>query len=140
MVAPAVTFDLKQLEGQLLRISRRAKNFDNSILTALLLEHVEDNFDSQGAKGDQGKWAPLAATTIERHPNRSSGSLLFDTGLLANWQTATQGDTSIVWSPAPYAKFHVTGTENMPVRNPFAIGVNRFMDQAERLVALEIGR
>lgn len=138
MPKPPATFDTSDVERGLLRIGHRAKNFDNSLLTALLLEYVEDNFDSEGAKGDGGKWHPLEATTIERHPRRATGQILFDTGVLANFQSATEGETSIVWSPASYVKYHVTGTENMEKRNPFAINMRGFMDEAERLIALEL--
>lgn len=133
-----IRFDTKDVRNKLLRLGRRGKNFDNRLITALLLEFVEDNFDSEGSKGTAGKWSPLKASTIERHPNRSSGALLFNTGLLANFQSVTQDATSIVWSPAPYAKFHVTGTEHMAKRNPFAINRKAFRDEAARLIVLEV--
>lgn len=140
MPTAGVTFDMSEVEAQLDRVGRRAKNFDNALLTTLLLEHVEEVFESEGRAGADGPWQPLSPDTIERHPSRSSGALLFNTGVFSNWQSATQGETSIVWSPAPYAKYHVTGTENMPKRNPFAVIESKFMDQAERIMSLEIGR
>lgn len=139
-MAAGVTFDVSEVQDQLERIGRRAKNFDNKLLTTLLLEHVEEVFETEGRAGADGPWQPLAASTIKRHPDRSSGALLFNLGELSNWQSATQRDTSIVWSPAPYAKFHATGTKHMPKRNPFAVVEERFMDQAERMMSLEIGR
>ena len=105
----------------------------------LLLENVEDVFESEGADGADGRWDKLMASTIIRHPNRSSGQLLFDTGVFANFQSATEGDTSIVWSPANYAVNHAKGTRNMAKRNPFAIDEREFMRQAEYIVVTEIG-
>ena len=131
---------MSEVAHQLERIGRRAKNFDNTLLTTLLLEHVEEVFETEGRAGTDGPWKPLAASTIKRHPNRGSGAILFNTGLLSNWQSATQQDTSIVWSPAPYAKFPAAGTKHMPKRNPFAVVESKFMDQAERMMSLEIGR
>lgn len=142
MASVKVRVNVKELQGAVLTIGKRAKNFDHSLITMLLLEHVEDNFDSEGAKGDGGKWQPLSASTIKRHPRRSSGQLLFDTSLLSKWQSRTmkRGGTSIVWSPASYATFHTTGTKFMPKRNPFEINLKSFMAEAERLISLEIGQ
>ncbi len=129
-----VKVDARELGGKVIRLGARAKNFDHKLLTALLLEAVEDNFDSEGSKGDDGKWKPHSPNT-----KRAGGQLLFDTSLLSKWQSRTRAvKGSIVWSPASYAKFHVTGTKSMPKRDPFAIDMKTFMDEAEQLIALEI--
>ncbi len=138
MKIPA-TFDVSELEHQFDRLGRRARDFDNNLLTMLLLEHVEEVFDSQGASGQDGSWDALLPSTIARHPNRASGQLLFDTGVLSNFQSATRGDLSIVWSPANYAVNFATGTRNMVKRNPFAVNQKDYFEQAEHLLVTEIG-
>ncbi len=138
MAKAEVEFDFGKVRGAVLRIGKRAQNFDNSILTALLLEAVDDNFDSEGRKGADGQWAPLSPVTLGLRPRRIGGHILLDTGLLSNFQSATKGETSVVWSPASYTKRHMKGRPNMPKRNPFAINRSVFMQQAERLIALEL--
>ncbi len=137
-----VNFDTSEVEAVFKNLGVRAKNFDQSLLTQLLLEHVEEVFDSEGTKGRDGKWEPLKASTIERNPSRASGALLFDTGLLANFQTTTRSSQSIVWSPASYIQAHVEGVpdNNLPARNPFAIKMDEFMFEAERLIAVQIAK
>lgn len=139
MTAGTVIFDASELQKQFIRLGRRARDFDHSLITALLLEFVEEVFDTQGVGGQDGKWDDFEPSTLKRHPKRSGGQLLLDTGILANFQSATAAQTSIVFTPANYGIRHVEGTKNMAKRNPFAIKEKEFMQEAETIIALEIG-
>lgn len=133
-----VRFDPRNVQVKLEHLGQRAVGFDQSLLTHLLLSHVEEVFDSQGAKGIDGRWERLAKSTLIRHPRRRGGKVLHDTMVLGNFQTATMGDTSVVWSPATYAIHHVHGTQHMSARNPFAINMHGFLREAEQMVIEEI--
>lgn len=135
-----IKFDATKVEAKFKRFGQRARDLDNSLITALLLEFVEDVFDSQGVAGADGKWDAFQPSTLKRHPNRAGEQLLFNTGVLANFQSATKGDTSIVSSPPRYAKYFATGTKHMAKRNPFAVKKKKFMQEAETIIVLEIAR
>lgn len=86
-----------------------------------LLAIEREQFDSEGARGSGG-WAPLAQSTLDA---KTGGSILRDTDALFNSLTEpTDPDhqfiaqpTWMVWGTTiPYARWHQSGTVNMPQR------------------------
>lgn len=77
---------------------------------------IEESFDA-GLDPYGRAWAPLMASTIERHPGRGAPPLT-DTGAMRGsvHVTPKAGAGIDITIDAPYAKFHQTGTKYMAQR------------------------
>lgn len=133
-----VRIDASELDRLIGGYISRQRNYPMSFIAQAMATEVDAVIDSQGRKGADGRWKPFSEATLRRHPRRRGGRLLQDTGVLANIQMSSGADWAEVWSPAAYAKFHVTGTKKMPKRNPLAIDWKRLLQQASEDLLEEI--
>lgn len=111
-----VEFDDKELKQRLESLKSKGKNIGQLAgeVAQMLLVAVEDEFESQG----KGEWAPLNPATTARHPRRSGGKILQDTGeLVGSFKPNSGSDYAEVVSGNPYGGYHVSGTKNMPARD-----------------------
>jgi phage gpG-like protein len=84
------------------------------IIAGDLVTAVSDVFEAEGPG-----WAPLAESTLLSRRGEEA-LILQDTGNLAGTISPGFGaDWAEAFSPMSYAIFHVTGTSQMPKRNPF---------------------
>jgi phage gpG-like protein len=88
----------------------------------------EEQFKSEGAKGRSGKWAKLSPEYAARKAIDYPGKLILErTGKLKSSLTSKTSDTVLIkekqefgfGSSLFYARFHQTGTKNMPARELF---------------------
>jgi phage gpG-like protein len=137
-----IKVDTSDVSKKLRRLSLRARNIDMPSVAEALSTAIDDVITSQGKKGRQRGWKPFSPTTLKWRPNRIGGQLLQDTGLLAAMETRIEGYTVIASSPAPYAKYHQTGTKRgkrpMPRRDPFAIVWGRLLDDIADMLLVEV--
>ena len=137
----SVRIDTDELVAKLDRMGANSKNLPLDAFAALAIAEVDDVIQSEGVKGTDGQWDPLSSETLRRWPRRRGGKLLQDTGALANIQVAKVEEQSFTLaSPKDYAKFHVTGTRNMPKRDFFALDFASLMEQFGELALEEIKR
>lgn len=140
-----VHFDVTELERELRKLGQDVENIPLSIITEGLITAIDDEIQSEG----QGQWPALSDVTLALHPKRIGGRLLQDLGELANLQATEGPDWVEVASPAPYASFHVTGTEQMnifqtyaphkmPARNFLDIDIERVLNEAAEAILLEV--
>lgn len=107
-----VEVDVKEVEKILKRYTIRTSNLDMSIAALALETAISDVIDSEGRLSNRGrKWNKLKQSTLERRPRRIGGMLLQDTGLLKAIESRVEDWAAFAFSPAPYAKFHVTGAK-----------------------------
>jgi len=107
------------------------------VVAEALKSAVDDVYEAEGPG-----WTPLAESTIEKRRGTSS-KILQDTGVMASSTMTRYGqDYAEAWAHVGYAKYHASGTERMPQRNPFDLGpfeADLLADVAE-LLAAEIAR
>jgi phage gpG-like protein len=99
-------------------------------VTQELRDIMAEQFTSQGALGQTGRWAPLegryAARKRRQYPGRT---ILERTGALRASLQVSTGQSIVERSPralffgtsVPYAGYHQSGTEKMPRRAIFAM-------------------
>jgi len=129
-----VQFDMRDLEKALGEYTRKIKAVPMNVVAEMLATAIDDEIQSEG----RGSWPGFSPNTIKRHPRRAGGSLLQDTGLLANIQKSEGNDWAQATSPAPYAGFHVTGTKNMPARNFLDLNMGEILEEIAAYIADEI--
>jgi phage gpG-like protein len=129
-----VEFDMQDLIDKLDYYKVKAESFPMSLISEGLVEAIDDEIQSEG----QGTWDPFATSTLIRHPRRVGGTLLQDTGLLANIQADEGTDWAEAYSPAPYAKWHVGGTSKMPKRNFLDINLDDVLEQMAEVLVHEV--
>lgn len=132
-------FVTTKLEEALTMYARRLNGMPMDILAEGLITAVDDLIQNEG----NGQWPDLAPSTLRRHPRRRGGSLLQDTGQLANIQQAAGSpgpDWVEVASPAPYAIYHVSqGTRRViPLRDFLDIDFATVLDDIAVDVMKEI--
>lgn len=133
-----VDFEVKELEAGLEVIVRRKQNVSSDTLAQGMISAIDDLIQSEG----DGKWEEMSDVTVEIHPHREGGSLLDDTGLLAQIQDESGPDWVEVYSPAPYAKFHVSKKPRklIPLRDFLAIDLGAVLEETGDDVMQEILR
>lgn len=132
-------FDVSDLSREVQKATRRLKNLPMDYLGQILIGHVDDMFQSEGAAGTAGAWEPLKQSTIERHPRRAGGMILQDTGATANIQVTESSNFSVtVASPTVQAQHHLDGTDSMVARDFFALRFNDVLDDMGRAVLEEL--
>jgi len=130
-------FVTSDLEGRLLGYIRRENQLSMKVIAQGIITAVDDLIQNEGG----GEWEGLSDATIARHPRRKGGSLLQDTGLLANVQATGFGaDWVEVESPAPYSFYHVEGTRHMPARNFLDIDLGLVLEQTADEIGQEISK
>lgn len=120
-----VDVDMSDVKAILGDLERRVCAFPMHLIAEGLSGAIEDEIYSEA----DGTWEPLSPATLKRRPRRIGGMLLQDRGLLANIQVAEGPDWAEAASPAPYAGFHITGTENMPARDWTDINMESVLEQ-----------
>ena len=119
-----VKVDMTDFVRELEDVAHDVETFPMELVAEGLVGAIDDQIDSEG----RGEWKPLSPNTIRRRPRRRFGTLLQDRGLLANVQPTHGTDWAEVASPAPYAGFHITGTEFMPARDWTDIDLDDVME------------
>jgi hypothetical protein len=125
-----VTVDVDELEAIIKIIDSRSNTVPVSTIAEQMLADIDDLIQSEGG----GSWEDFAPATLLRHPRRIGGKLLQDTLELGTIQyeagLGTFGDYIEVFSPAPYAKYHRTGTKYMPKRDFLDIDMDKSLEEA----------
>jgi phage gpG-like protein len=115
----AIDADFGELAGVIATFDAKGKNIGRMmpVVAEALKSSVDDVYEAEGPG-----WAPLAEKTIKRRRGTSS-KILQDTGVMAgSTMTRYGGSWAEAWAHVGYAKYHASGTENMPQRNPFDLG------------------
>ncbi len=135
-----VTFDTAELELLIKqRFGDKIKNLPWQQFGTFMLGAVDEMFETSGAAGTDGEWTPLAASTIERRPDRAGGQILEDTGAMAAIQIFDIGEDSVTIGSNPrYAKYHLDGTSNMDKRDFFALNFAVVLDDLADLAMQEM--
>jgi phage gpG-like protein len=134
MSRPIISIDAKELEQALARYSVKARAIRMSIFEGILLNAVDEVFQTKG----YNRWPELSPSTLARHPRRQGGKLLQDTGLLSNIQTRSGALWAEAESPAAYGIYHVTGTKHMPARDYLNVKEGEMLETMARVVLAQI--
>lgn len=137
--------DIKVDSGDLGRaihaMSNRVKNIPMDLLGQMLVNAVDEMFETEGAAGTAGQWKPLRESTIARNPRRAGGQILQATGAMANIQVKEVSEYSVtVESPTAYAAWHLSGTKDMVARDFFALQFDKVLGEMGDLVLQEFAR
>ena len=129
-----IDFDMLDLQKTLDGYGVRAKGFPMTDIAEILATAIDDEIELEG----RGTWPDFKPSTLKRWPKRAGGSLLQKIGTLAGIQKETGPDWGQAGSPAPYAKYHVTGTKHMDARNFLDIGIDRVLNDLADIIASDI--
>jgi len=129
-----VKFDMKEIENILKEYTSKIKNIPMSVIAEMLATEIDDEIQTEG----RGRWPAFALETIKRHPERAGGSLLQDKGILANIQKKIGNNWAKAYSKRKFARFHVTGTKNMPARNFLDIQMEKVLEEMAAYITDEI--
>jgi hypothetical protein len=125
-----VNVDVSEITDWLMQYDEAIASIPMPVIGELLAGAVEDTIQSEGFGG----WEPLSPNTLKLRPRRIGGQLLQDRGLLADIQTRDGYNWAEAWSPAPYAGFHITGTEHMDARDWTDINWAELLNSVEEFV------
>ncbi len=141
MAAIDVEFDVSELQRALRRYQTRNRNLPMDAFANLLINEVEDVFETKGGSGTAGSWEPFRPSTLERHPRRVGGMILQDTGATANIQVMRVEPQAVeIGSPTVQAPFFLSGTRNMVKRDFFALNFPKVLAELGDLVLQEFQR
>jgi len=141
MAGVEVKFETVKLSRILHRYKARNKNLPMDLVGQLIVNDVEEAFETQGGSTTDGGWDPLADSTIMRTPARAGGRILQRSGAMAAIQvTKVSGFRVTVASPVEYSKFHLEGTKHMPKRDFFALNFPNLLDSIGDLLLQEFQR
>lgn len=116
-----VGVDVSELEDAIRAYGRKAGSMRavTRVISEELVSLVSDVFEAEGPG-----WDPLEDSTLARRRGGGKGAkILQDTGVFAGSVSPGSGDDwAEAFSGVSYGIFHVTGTENMPRRDPFDFG------------------
>ena len=136
-----VAVDTTELEKKL--AGWRKRTADLTPVMAVIAEHlvaaVNDQFESAG----DGKWAPLAPSTLKKRRKEGRGAqVLKDTGRFAASIRADAGpDFAEASTDVGYAVYHVSEAPRalIPLRNPFDLP-DEVLDEATDILVAELLR
>ena len=129
-------FDTSDFQRAVISLGHDAASIDMGVIANDIANAVDDLINSEG----DGSWPELAPSTILRHPRRSGGMLLQDTGHLAQMEMDSGPDWAEVRSSANYAGFHIDGTKNMPSRDWSDIDLDKLMNDAINEILEDIAK
>ncbi len=136
-----VIFDMSGMNRALRRYERKIQNLPMDLLGQLIVNATDEMFQTEGAAGTEGKWTPLQASTIKRHPRRAGGQILQATGATANIQIDEASNFTLKFSsPTGYSGYLTGGTEHMVARDFFALNFASVLDAAGDLALQEFQR
>ena len=136
-----VRFDMTGMRQAIRRYETKTQNIPMDLMGQLMVSEADNMFETEGAAGSEGAWAPLMPSTIARSPRRAGGKILQDTGATANIQVGEISGFSVtVLSPTGYSGFLAGGTENMVRRDFFAFTFSNVLDAMGDLVLQEFQR
>ena len=122
----SVEFDISYLCKEVRIIGEDIAGIDLKFLRDNILESVMNQFETEG----EGSWEPLSPNTLKKKKNPAAG-MLVDTGAMKRSIFGEYSSTEVVISVGvPYAKYHMTGTKNMPQRDFSAINLQEIVDFA----------
>lgn len=133
-IGTAIDADFGELAGVIATFEKRGKQLGRMMpaVADALKSAVDDVYEAEGPG-----WPGLAESTLEQRRGTSS-MLLQDSGVMAASTMTRYGSTyAEAWAHVGYAKYHASGTEFMPQRNPFDLGpfeADVLADVAELLV------
>ena len=127
MSAVDVEFHVDPIEHVLVGMAQNSANINTQFIALELQTQIDDVIRSAGRDGSEGGWKRRKSSTIKRMQGKK-GKPLQRTGLLANIQTQHGPNFALAYSPAPYAKWHITGTKHMPRRNFLAVDLDKVLD------------
>lgn len=115
------------LRASTFRLARQLGNMNDPLVRSIkkvVIPSMIRNYMLQG----RPSWQPHAESTLERRIPKGFPRLLLDTERMARistswpiWKvTPTEANMEFLDTVVPYAKYHQTGTKNMPAR-PFAL-------------------
>jgi hypothetical protein len=128
------------------KMLRRPTDFMQRPAVDWMAQTEREQFDSEGAAGRSGRWAPLAPSTQRAKAlDRSGVKILQRTGTMMNQLTRTESlrqyvevtDDKIIFHLPPPAGFHQSGTRKMPQRkvvDPSDAQIGRLNDAVRREV------
>jgi phage gpG-like protein len=130
-----VDFDSSELLGLLGDLRRRTGDLSDTmaIVAEQLVAAVNDEFETAG----QGKWPPLAESTLAKRRG-STAQILVDTGRLAGSISADSGpDFAEAGTNVEYAVYHVSSAPRrvIPLRDFFDLPDEVFAEAESTIVA-----
>jgi phage gpG-like protein len=131
-----VSVDVRELRAVLDELAKNAENLPELMpaVAETLVGAVHEQFDTEG----QGKWPPLAASTLAGRRGGGVGAkILQDTGLFAGSVTPFYGpDFAEAFTNVPYAIFHTSDAPRtkIPYRNPFDIDEEAVLEEVVGMI------
>jgi phage gpG-like protein len=109
----SVEFNMSDLYNEVVIMGEHAAAVDLKFLRDDILESIIIQFETEG----HGSWEHLSPHTLRRKKNPAAG-ILIDTGAMKRSIFGEYSSDELVISVGvPYARYHMTGTKNMPKRN-----------------------
>jgi len=134
-----VRVDADSLIARINSLDQNVSSLPMDLFGQLIVNEVDEAFQSQGASTERGRWEPFNPRTLKRHPRRIGGMLLQDTGATANVQVMeVTADSVTVRSVTKQSRWHIEGTEHMPRRDFFALRFDRLLEELGEMVLEEI--
>lgn len=133
--------DASELTAILRTAQRRVSDLSATmqVVAEGLVAAVSDQFESAG----DGRWAPLAASTVAGRRKGGRGhQILVDTGRFAGSIQPDSGpDFAEASTDVAYAVYHCSDAARtkIPMRNPFDIHDDR-LDEAEQLILADMAK
>lgn len=106
-------------------------------------------FRKRGAISGYQKWADLDPKTIARKRGKNKRKILQDTGKLYRSLTNTSDGDFVatynrksleIGTKVPYAKYHMTGTQNMPQRSLFRVAEKRRRSWTSKILRYAVSK
>ena len=121
---------LDQLEAR----GRRLREFTPGVADELVAAVLE-KFEDEGPG-----WPELAPSTLANRRGGGGGAkILQDTSaFVGSWQAESDERTAAAVSNTPYGRFHVTGTRNMPQRDPTDLDFDAVAEAVEDFILSEL--
>jgi len=130
----SVFFDMSDLYKEVRLMGEDAASIDLAFLRDDVMESIMIQFDTEG----HGSWAPLSPNTLKKKKNPAAGTLV-DTGAMKRSIFGEYSSDEVVISVGvPYAKYHMTGTKNMPKRNFSDINLEEIISYATGQIIQDI--
>ena len=129
-----VDFYMRDFTKEIHVFGEQAAGIDLKFLRDDVLESIMIMFNTEG----HGTWEPLAQGTIRKKRNPGA-PILQDTGAMKSSVFGEySSDEVVIYVGTPYARFHITGTKNMPKRDFSDVNIEEIISYATGQIAEEI--